>query len=196
MARIIFSKIWSVLISSITFFTTTGVGANEENASKTGAREILQLPVRRSEKPQLFLEQAAPDSDSLMMAAHRSHSSHRSHASHSSHASHYSGSSSQSQEPSSTPETRSTPKPTPSSPSITPSPSGQSRGSSSGESSSSRKPSFSGSGITKLHMKNGVALDCDSAWQEEGKMFFSRGGKVYSLPLEDIDLLKTLNPGN
>jgi hypothetical protein len=45
-------------------------------------------------------------------------------------------------------------------------------------------------------MKSGTFITCDSAWISEGSFFFSRGGKTYSLPLEDVDLAKTFKSAN
>jgi hypothetical protein len=45
--------------------------------------------------------------------------------------------------------------------------------------------------VRKVYLHNGTSFDCELAWVEEGKIFFQKNSKNYSLPLEDVDLSKT-----
>ncbi|MHC1743949.1 MAG: hypothetical protein AB9873_13075 [Syntrophobacteraceae bacterium] len=181
MARWVFWKIWSVVMFSLALL---GVDAKSTQAVESEfARALSAVPLKRSSKPDLFLQLSSTDaSGATMLAGHRSHSSHSSHSSHRSHSSHYSGSGGYS------PPSSSGSSFTPSSPSTTrPKASGITTFPSASDQDVSKKK------IKKIFMRNGASLPCDSAWVDGGKWVnFMRAGTVYNLPLEDIDLDRTL----
>lgn len=166
MAKKIFLKIWSVLIYSLTLLgADIGPQANVAHAVNTPM--LWQLPVRRSSKPELFLQQSSAQESNVLVAGHRSHASH---ASHRSHASHVSGASTR------TPSSESPSSPTDTEGKRTPSPT---------------KPETPTSSAKKVFMRNGAILSCDSVWISEGKVYFAKDGKTFSLPLEEVDIVKT-----
>jgi hypothetical protein len=168
MAKRIFLKIWSILITSLALFGAD-VASQSKNSHALTIPSLWQLPVKRQNKPELFLQQAASQGESILVAAHRSHSSHRSHASHASHVSGVSSSPASPTSPKSSPdstESKSVPSPV-----------------------KSVAPANTGS--KKVFMTNGATIACDSNWLSEGKVYFTKDGKTYSLPLEDVDLRKT-----
>jgi hypothetical protein len=194
MARKIFLKIWSILISSLAL-----LGADSSSQSKTSyagsVPAIWQLTVKRQSKPELFLQQSTVHDESIVIAAHRSHSSHRSHAS---HASHVSGVSRQAAPPrsssSSTDTTESERVTPPAKSSLLPSSSPSSSTNTTGNElvvPPTRTLTPSRSDNKNVFMKNGATIDCDSSWISEGKLFFSKDGKTFSLPIDEIDLEKT-----
>lgn len=166
MASKIFLKIWSVLISSMALLgAEVGSQSNVSYAVNTPA--LWQLPIRRFSKPELFLQQSTAQESNVLVAGHRSHASHASHASHSSHVSGVGSRAPSVDSPSSPTDTKSIPSP------------------------ASTRPGTPTSSAGKVFMKNGAILLCDSAWLSEGKVYFSKDGKTFSLPLEDVDLQKT-----
>ncbi|MDO8240996.1 MAG: hypothetical protein Q7T51_03400 [Candidatus Moranbacteria bacterium] len=184
MARWVMLKIWAMIVFSLTML---GLDSSKSQAMQTEfVRMLATMPLRRSEKPDLFLMQGgANDSGNMVLAGHRSHSSHRSHASHSSH---YSGSGGG----------YSTYTPAPSTPpAVKPPPSMDNNAYKSNNSvGSSIDPIVSGSGnsnsIKKVHLKNGAWLPCDSAIVQGDKLVIYQSGSSVSLPLGDVDLDKTM----
>lgn len=177
MATKIFLKIWSVLISSLALFSAD-IGSQAKVSHAVNIQALWQLPMRKDSKPALFLQQTAQE-ESIVTAAHRSHSSHRSHAS---HASHVSGANVRG--PS---ESTVIPDTPPSQSGIVPS-----------NTTVERTPSYMQKSITPQNINNkmifmtsGATISCDSSWIAEGKLFFTKSGKTYSLPIQDVDLRKT-----
>ncbi len=168
MAKKIFLKVWSVLISSLALLGAD-VSSQSRASSAASTPGFWELPLKRSNKPNLFLQQKSNSESDMLIAAHRSHSSHRSHAS---HASHVSGVGNRATPTESTikstdaNETKKAPAPAKS---ITPA-------------------NRSDKGV---FLTNGVAIACDSSWLSEGKVHCLQNGKTFSLPLEDVDLQKT-----
>lgn len=185
MARWVMLKIWAMIVFSLTML---GLDSSKSQAMQTEfVRMLATMPLRKSEKPELFLMQGgANDSGNMVLAGHRSHSSHRSHASHSSH---YSGSGGG----------YSTYTPTPSTPpAVKPPPSTNNNGTYKSNNSvgSNAAPGVgangNGNNIKKIYMKNGAWLPCDSAVVQDDKLVIYQSGGSVSLPLEDVDLDKTM----
>lgn len=169
MARKIFLKIWSVLISSLALLGAD-VSSQAKASHAVNAQALWQLPIRKDTKPELFLQQSTTQEESnALFAAHRSHSSHRSHASHSSHVSGVSSRETPTDSSSSPTDTTEKKRTTPSATSVAP----------------------TRISDKKIFMKNGVMIPCDSNWISEGRVYCSKDGKSFFLPLEDVDLKKT-----
>lgn len=187
MARWVMLKIWAMIVFSLTML---GLDSSKSQAMQTEfVRMLATMPLRRSEKPELFLMQGgANDSGNMVLAGHRSHSSHRSHASHSSHYSGRGGGGYSTYTP--TPSTPPAVKPPPPATNNNTYKSNNSVGSS--IDSGVGTTSGNGNNIKKVYMKNGAWLPCDSAIVQDDKLVIYQSGTSVSLPLGDVDLDKTM----
>ncbi len=150
--------------------TLLGVDVGKSQAVQPEfARMIVAVPLKKSSKPDLFLQQSGYDASGPMVLA-----GHRSHSSHSSHSSHYSGSGGYSSPSVSIPPSITSPK-SPTESIISP------------DNSTTNDKKFK-----IIYLKSGVSLPCDSAWVGAGIINFVQHGTTYTLPLGDIDLEKTL----
>lgn len=185
MARIAL-RIWSAIISTFAVMAAH----SPTNAAVAEAGENLGVVIaQRSKKPELFLEKASTASEqSIVVAAHRSHSSHRSHASH------RSGYGAVSQPRNNDTTTESTPTNTinsessPTYKSVAPSNNTTNQGKE-----IHKQTSNSSNTVSKIHLSSGGSLDCDFAWQEGDKINVLTKGKVLRFDATEVDIQKTFN---
>lgn len=186
MAKKIALRFWSAIISSLAFLVT---GAPTQGAfpDQSAPRIVNEVVIRKSKKPIIFLEQARATANDAMIAGH---SSHRSHASHRSHYSSRSGGGYTPYTPPASPPQEEPKSYDNETPRMLPESSAPKKKAPASEVPTQKRTI--NKHIKMIYLKDGGQVPCNGASITDDSVHFVKDGKNFELPLNLVDLAKTL----